>query len=96
MTKVKFYLIRHHNIPVYVGSTKDTLDNRLDQHFGAVLKRQKCKLYKAILQDPNGWKIQLLEEHEITDTKNTRQIIETRLKKKWKTNMKYNEINGLC
>jgi predicted GIY-YIG superfamily endonuclease len=96
MTIVRFYLIRHHDKPVYVGSTKDTLQNRLDQHFGAVLQRQKCKLYQAILRDPEEWEMELLEARDIQDTPQTRKIIETRLKKKWKTNSKLNETDGLC
>ena len=96
--EIKFYLIRHHGKPVYVGSTKETLQNRLESHFQAVLQRRTCKIYIAILNDPDGWTIDLLETHNLSSTKQKRaiatRIIETRLKKKWNTTL--NETNGLC
>jgi len=93
---VIFYRLTHHEKTVYIGSTKKTLEERMYQHFSIAPHRPRCKLYKAIVADPTGWKILKLSEKEgIDNHKAARKVIEDRLKAKFK-NPVYNERNGLC
>ena len=86
---MKYYLIRYKGEPAYVGSTKIAIERRLEQHFAIAPRRQRCRLYQAILKDPQDWTIELLEE-----SNGNRKATEKRLKEEWNT--PYNETRGLC